>query len=53
MKQHVLIIDDSRNIHALIKSRLGGEELELQSSYSAEQGLAAAADLAGLDPGRS
>ncbi len=42
MKQRVLIIDDSRNIHALIKSRLGGEQLELQSCFTAEQGLATA-----------
>src|SRR6185437_4742907 len=45
MKQRVLIIDDSRNIHALIKSRLGGEDLELQSCFSAEQGLAAAGEV--------
>lgn len=45
MIQRVLIIDDAKNIHTLIKSRLGGEQLELHSSYSAEQGMNTAAQL--------
>src|SRR5258706_2742449 len=45
MTQRVLIIDDAKNIHTLIKSRLGGEELELHSCFTAEQGLATAGQL--------
>ena len=45
MTQRVLIIDDSKQIHALIKSRLEGEGLELHSCFSAEQGIATAGQL--------
>src|SRR3954463_6037420 len=45
MTQHVLIIDDAKNIHALVRARLGGEELELHSCYTADQGLAMASQL--------
>jgi two-component system, cell cycle response regulator len=45
MVQRVLIIDDARNIHALIKSRLGGEELEFHSCFGAEQGITTAGEL--------
>src|SRR5687768_680731 len=45
MAQRVLIIDDSKNIHALIKSRLEGEGLELHSCFNAEQGIATAGQL--------
>jgi diguanylate cyclase (GGDEF)-like protein len=45
MAQHVLIIDDAKNIHALVRARLGGEELELHSCYTADQGLAMASQL--------
>jgi diguanylate cyclase (GGDEF)-like protein len=45
MTQRVLIIDDSKNIHALIKSRLEGEGLELHSCFNAEQGIATAGQL--------
>src|SRR5262249_12090902 len=39
------IVDDAKNIHALIRARLGGEDLEFHSCYSADQGLAMAAQL--------
>jgi diguanylate cyclase (GGDEF)-like protein len=45
MTQRVLIIDDSKNIHALIKTRLGGEPVELHSCHTSEQGLALAGQL--------
>src|SRR4051794_28052815 len=45
MTQRVLIIDHSKQIHALIKSRLEGEGLELHSCFSAEQGIATAGQL--------
>jgi diguanylate cyclase (GGDEF)-like protein len=45
MTQRVLIIDDSKQIHALIKSRLEGEGLELHSCFSAEQGITTAGQL--------
>jgi two-component system, cell cycle response regulator len=45
MTQRVLIIDDSKNIHALIKARLEGEGLELHSCFNAAQGIAAAGQL--------
>jgi diguanylate cyclase (GGDEF)-like protein len=37
--QRVLIIDDTRNIHALIKARLAGEPVELHSAFVANDGL--------------
>jgi diguanylate cyclase (GGDEF)-like protein len=45
MQQSVLIIDDAKTIHTLIKSRLGGEDLELHSCFTAQQGLAMAGQL--------
>jgi two-component system, cell cycle response regulator len=39
MSQRVLIIDDTRNIHALIKARLAGEPAELHSAYTSNDGL--------------
>ena len=45
MPQNVLIIDDAKNIHTLIRARLGGEELALHSCYTAEQGLTMAGEL--------
>jgi two-component system, cell cycle response regulator len=37
--QRVLIVDDTRNIHALIKARLAGEPVELHSAFAANDGL--------------
>ena len=45
MTQRVLIIDDSKNIHALIKARLSGEPVEVHSAYSSAQGLTVASQL--------
>jgi diguanylate cyclase (GGDEF)-like protein len=42
MIQRVLIIDDTKNIHALVKARLTGEPVELHSSFSSADGLAQA-----------
>ena len=38
-QQRVLIIDDTRNIHALVKARLAGEPVELHSAFTANDGL--------------
>ena len=45
MTQRVLIIDDSRNIHALIRARLAGEPVEVHSAYNSDQGLTLAAQV--------
>ena len=45
MTQRVLVIDDSKNIHALIKARLAGEPVELHYCLSTEQGFALASQL--------
>jgi len=45
MKQRILIIDDTQNIHALIKARLAGEPVELQSALSSADGLIQAATM--------
>ena len=42
MTQRVLIIDDTKNIHALVKARLAGEPVELHSAYSSADGLSQA-----------
>src|SRR2546423_13939843 len=42
MTQRVLIIDDTKNIHALVKARLAGEPVELHSAYTSADGLAQA-----------
>jgi len=38
-QQRVLIIDDTRNIHALIKARLAGEPVDIHSAFTANDGL--------------
>jgi len=40
VNQRILIVDDSKNIHALVKARLTGEPVELHSCFSSEQALA-------------
>ena len=45
MIQRVLVIDDSKNVHALIKARLAGEPLELHFCPASDQGLALAPQL--------
>ena len=45
MTQSVLIIDDSRSVHALIKARLATEPLELHFCTTCEAGLSAAQTL--------
>jgi DNA-binding response OmpR family regulator len=45
MTQRVLIVDDTKNIHALVKARLAGEPVELQSAFSGAEGLAQAGTL--------
>lgn len=45
MTQRVLIIDDTKNIHALIKARLAGEPVELCSATTAADGMAMAGTL--------
>ena len=40
MIQRVLIIDDTRNLHALIKARLTGEPVEIHSAFTSNDGLA-------------
>ncbi len=45
MPQKVLIIDDSKPIHALIKARLADEPIELHSAFDGESGIAAALNL--------
>jgi two-component system cell cycle response regulator len=42
MPQAILLIDDSRAIHALVASRLKDERITLLSAYTAAEGLAAA-----------
>ncbi len=39
MTQRVLVIDDSKNMHALIKARLAGEPVELHFCLSTAQGM--------------
>ncbi len=39
MTQRVLIVDDSKNIHALVKARLTGEPVELHSCFASEQAV--------------
>jgi diguanylate cyclase (GGDEF)-like protein len=39
MMQRVLIVDDSKNIHALVKARLTGEPVELHSCFVSEQAV--------------
>ena len=39
MSQRVLIVDDTRNIHALIKARLAGEPVELHSAFTSNEAL--------------
>ena len=39
MSQRVLIVDDTRNIHALIRARLAGEAVELHSAYTSNDAL--------------
>jgi diguanylate cyclase (GGDEF)-like protein len=45
MIQRVLIVDDTKNIHALVKARLNGEPVELHSCFSSADGLAMAGQL--------
>ena len=40
MTQRVLIIDDTKNIHGLVKARLAGEPVELHSAFTSADGLA-------------
>lgn len=42
MSQRVLIVDDTRNIHALIRARLVGEAVELHSAYTSNDALSMA-----------
>ena len=45
MSQRVLIVDDTKNIHALVKARLAGEPVELHSAFSSTDGLTMAGTL--------
>jgi diguanylate cyclase (GGDEF)-like protein len=45
MPQKVLLIDDAKMIHTLVRARLVGEAIELHSSYSGEEGLKVADSL--------
>jgi len=45
MSQRVLIIDDTKNIHALVKARLAGEPVEFHSAYTAADGMTMAGTL--------
>jgi diguanylate cyclase (GGDEF)-like protein len=45
MPQKVLIIDDSKPIHALVKARLADEPVELHSAFDGEAGILAALNL--------
>jgi diguanylate cyclase (GGDEF)-like protein len=45
MIQRVLIIDDSRNIHALVKARLANEPVELHGAFDGVSGLKLAGEL--------
>ncbi|MGD0464468.1 MAG: diguanylate cyclase [Tepidisphaeraceae bacterium] len=42
MSQEVLLIDDSKAIHALVRSRLADEPIKLRSAYTGQEGLEAA-----------
>jgi len=42
MLEKVLIIDDSRMVHTLVRARLAGDDLEIRSAASGEEGLAMA-----------
>jgi two-component system, cell cycle response regulator len=42
MPQRILLIDDSKAIHALLASRLSDEPVTLTSAYTGQEGLAAA-----------
>jgi two-component system, cell cycle response regulator len=42
MPQRILLIDDSKAIHALLTSRLSDEPVTLTSAFTAQEGLAAA-----------
>lgn len=42
MSHEVLLIDDSKAIHALVRSRLADEPLTILSAYSGQEGVAAA-----------
>ena len=39
MSQRVLIVDDTKNIHALVRARLAGEPVELHSAYTSSEAL--------------
>ena len=45
MPDHILVIDDSPDIHTLVKVRLGKEEVIVHSAYDAATGLAMAREL--------
>ena len=45
MPQKVLIIDDSKPIHALVRARLAEEPIELHSAFDGESGINAALNL--------
>jgi len=45
MSQRVLIVDDTKSIHALIKARLAGEPVELQSAYTSSDAMTMAGTL--------
>jgi diguanylate cyclase (GGDEF)-like protein len=45
MIQRVLIIDDSQNIHALVKARLANEPVELHGAFDGVSGLKLAGEL--------
>jgi diguanylate cyclase (GGDEF)-like protein len=45
MKQQILLIDDSDNIHTLVKSLLAEEPVEIHSAFDAQYGLELAASL--------
>ena len=45
MPQKVLIIDDSKPIHALVRVRLADEPIELHSAFDGESGVSAALNL--------
>jgi two-component system, cell cycle response regulator len=45
MSDHILVIDDSRDIHTLVKVRLGKEEVIVHSAYDAATGLVMAREL--------
>jgi diguanylate cyclase (GGDEF)-like protein len=45
MPQRILLIDDAKPIHALVRARLAGEAVEITSAYSGIEGLSLAAQL--------